>query len=53
LTWIEGSVPTPEGDIKVYMDKSVIKVSASAHKGYLRFKSIVKPELKGMNINEI
>ncbi|MCM8711891.1 hypothetical protein M2651_12875 [Clostridium sp. SYSU_GA19001] len=50
LSWIEGSVPTPKGDINVYMDKSLIKVKASSHKGYLRFYSSIPPE---SNLGEI
>ncbi|NDV79723.1 alpha-L-rhamnosidase C-terminal domain-containing protein [Dysgonomonas sp. 511] len=50
LKWIEGSVPTPNGDIKVYMDKKQIKVSASEGEGYLYFKSTGKPKV---NIGKI
>ena len=35
LEWMEGSVPTPAGDIQVYMDKEVIKVKATEGKGYV------------------
>jgi alpha-L-rhamnosidase len=45
LSWIEGTVPTPEGEINVYMDKSMIKVRSSAHKGFLRFYSSTRPQL--------
>lgn len=44
LSWIQGVVPTPEGEINVYMDRFLIKVKSSAHKGFLRFCSSVKPE---------
>ncbi len=44
LEWMEGSVPTPNGDIKVYMDKQQIKVSATEGEGYLYFSSSSKPE---------
>jgi hypothetical protein len=44
LQWIEGVVPTPEGEIKVYMDKKQIKVSASQGEGYLYFESATKPK---------
>lgn len=44
LEWMEGSVPTPNGDIEVYMDKHQIKVSASEGKGYLYFSSMVEPQ---------
>jgi hypothetical protein len=44
LQWMHGSVPTPQGDISVYMDKARIKVSANSGKGYLRFASKRKPK---------
>ncbi|MDR2804643.1 MAG: alpha-rhamnosidase [Dysgonamonadaceae bacterium] len=43
LQWIDGVVPTPEGEIKVYMDKKQIKVSASQGEGYLYFRAASKP----------
>lgn len=39
LKWMEGSVPTPKGDIRVYMDGKTIKVKAGEGSGYLTFKS--------------
>ena len=39
LRWMEGSVPTPAGDIQVYMDKEVIKVKATEGKGYVYISS--------------
>lgn len=39
LEWMEGSVPTPAGDIQVYMDKEVIKVKATEGKGYVYISS--------------
>ena len=44
LKWMEGSVPTPNGDIKVYMDKQQIKVSTTEGEGYLYFSSSSEPE---------
>lgn len=44
LSWIQGVVLIPNGEINVYKDQTLIKVKASAHKGYLRFYSSVKPE---------
>lgn len=32
---MEGTVPTPNGDIHVYMDNKTIKVKATEGKGYL------------------
>ena len=43
LQWIQGSVPTPNGDIKVYASTKQIKVSADDGIGTLRFKSKSKP----------
>jgi hypothetical protein len=44
LQWMEGCVPTPNGEIRVYMDRKQIKVSASAGNGYLYFTSVSKPK---------
>jgi hypothetical protein len=43
LQWIEGSVPTPEGEIKVYMDKTQIKITSSQGAGYLYFTTKSQP----------
>lgn len=45
LRWMEGTVPTPHGHIRVYMDGKKIKVKASEGKGYLIFKSIRRPKV--------
>ncbi len=39
LKWIEGSVPTPKGSIKVYKDLKTIRVTASEGQGYLYVKA--------------
>ena len=39
LKWMEGTVPTPDGDIHVYMDTEVIKVKPNKGKGYVYFVS--------------
>lgn len=44
LKWMQGTVPTPNGDISVYMDTKSIKVSAKSGKGYLLFASKHKPK---------
>lgn len=43
LQWMEGSVPTPKGDIAVYMNQRTIKVKAGEGKGYVIFESQKKP----------
>ncbi|MDR2148680.1 MAG: alpha-rhamnosidase [Tannerella sp.] len=45
LQWIEGVVPVPEGEIKVYMDREQIKVSASQGEGYLYFTTVSEPSV--------
>ena len=44
LKWMEGTVPTPKGEIKLFMDNKTIKVKASEGKGYLTFVSKSKPK---------
>lgn len=44
LKWMEGSVPTPNGDIHVFMNDETIKVKADKGSGYLTFKSQRRPK---------
>ncbi|MFD0715680.1 amylo-alpha-1,6-glucosidase [Paenibacillus sp. GCM10027626] len=44
LDWMEGCVPTPHGEVTVYMDRQEIKVSVPYGAGRLRFQSDVLPE---------
>ena len=53
LQWIEGIVPAPGGEIKVYMDKEQIKVTASKGEGYLYFTTISKPHANAGRIESI
>lgn len=46
LQWIEGSVPTPNGDINVRCDAKQIKVSAQTGTGTLHFTSKTLPACK-------
>jgi alpha-L-rhamnosidase len=50
LQWMQGTVPTPNGDIRVYASTKQIKVSADDGLGILRFKSKSKPVCKQANI---
>lgn len=45
LKWMEGDVPTPGGKIHVYMDKHILRVSASKGKGTLYFASKHTPKV--------
>ncbi|MFC5405977.1 alpha-rhamnosidase [Cohnella soli] len=45
LEWIEGKVPTPNGPIEVYMDKSTIRIRTnSSGVGVLRFHAKSSPQ---------
>ncbi|MFA7583989.1 MAG: alpha-L-rhamnosidase C-terminal domain-containing protein, partial [Proteiniphilum sp.] len=52
LKWMEGSVPTPEGEIKIRMDQKRISVTASAGAGYLYFSSKSTPKTTGGKIEK-
>jgi Glycogen debranching enzyme len=51
LKWMEGKVPTPKGDISMYVSTTQIKIKADEGTGTLRFKSKSKPVCKGVTIN--
>jgi len=44
LKWMEGTVPTPNGEIKLYMNENTIKVTATEGCGYLTFVSESQPK---------
>ena len=44
LKWMEGTVPTPKGEIKLYINEKTIRVKATEGKGYLNFSSSSKPK---------
>jgi hypothetical protein len=46
LKWMEGTVPTPKGDIKVYCNTKQMRISADNGTGVLKFKSKTKPSCK-------
>lgn len=43
LEWMEGTVPTPGGEISLYVNDRLIKVKATEGSGYLYIKSKNKP----------
>jgi hypothetical protein len=53
LQWIDGIVPTPDGDISVYCSTRQIKVKSSSGTGTLRFQSLSKPKCNSGNFREI
>ena len=44
LKWMEGTVPTPNGEITLYVNDKEIKVKATEGKGYINFKSKSQPK---------
>ncbi|KEO74295.1 alpha-rhamnosidase [Anditalea andensis] len=53
LEWMEGKVPTPEGDISIFANNREIKVKADSGQGTLRFKSRSKPRSQSGNIRSL
>lgn len=53
LEWMEGKVPTANGDISVFCSKKEIKVSSATGLGKLRIKSKTKPVVKDAEVKEI
>lgn len=51
LEWMEGSVPTPNGDIKLRCTKTEIRISASEGRGTLRITSKTKPVCPGATVH--
>jgi hypothetical protein len=50
LEWMEGSVPTPDGDIHVRCSRDEIRITGVAGKGSLRFTSKTVPHCEGASI---
>jgi hypothetical protein len=48
LQWMEGTVPMPNGNIKLYCSTSQIKIKGDIGTGTLRFKSKTKPVCAGV-----
>ncbi|GAB4021577.1 alpha-L-rhamnosidase C-terminal domain-containing protein [Spirosoma migulaei] len=53
LQWIDGKVPTPDGDVSVYCSTKEIKVTGAAGIGTLRFKSKAKPVCKQGDVRSV
>lgn len=50
LQWMQGGVPTPNGNISLYCSSKQIKVSSSEGTGTLRFNSRSVPSARGVSI---
>ena len=44
LEWMEGTVPTPQGDIYIYMNAREIRIKAGTGRGYDYIASATRPE---------
>lgn len=53
LKWIDGTVPTPHGDIAVHADATTIRVTGVAGRGVLRFASATTPRTDGGTIRKV
>lgn len=53
LQWMEGEVPTPRGNIKVYCSRTRLSVHAVAGAGTLRFGSRTRPVSKDAGIRAL
>ena len=52
LQWMEGKVPTPEGEILLKVSTKQISITGAAGTGVLRFKSKSKPVCKDGTITD-
>lgn len=46
LEWMQGKVPTPDGDIELYVSKTQMKITGAAGTGVLKFSSKTQPVCK-------
>lgn len=53
LKWMEGTIPTPNGDIKIYCSRSQFKIKSDTGTGKLILKSKKKPVCKGAVIKSL
>jgi hypothetical protein len=53
LKWMEGTVPTPNGEISLFMDSKTIKIKATEGKGYLTFHSNTEPKASKGTIEKL
>jgi len=50
LEWMEGTVPTPHGDIRLHVDRKQVKIQADSGVGKLIIESKKQPEAAGLDI---
>ena len=52
LKWMEGSVPTPYGDINLFVDAKSIRVKSPGGTGYLHLRSKTKPKVSSGKVEQ-
>jgi alpha-L-rhamnosidase len=52
LQWMQGKVPTPKGDIKLYISKERIKIKAASGIGTVRIKSKTSPTGQNLSVKK-
>jgi alpha-L-rhamnosidase len=52
LAWMEGKVPTPNGDIDLYCSRNEIRVKSGTGTGILKLRSKSKPVVSGAAVKE-
>ncbi|WP_374163415.1 alpha-L-rhamnosidase C-terminal domain-containing protein [Arcticibacter sp. MXS-1] len=53
LKWMEGSVPSPAGDLNVYCSEKEIRISGIAGAGILKIRSKSKPTGAGLQVKSL
>ena len=52
LEWLDGSVPTPHGDVRVFMNRETLRVSVPSGSAVLQFSSRVHPIVSAGQLKE-
>jgi alpha-L-rhamnosidase len=52
LDWLEGSVPTPHGDVRVFMNRDTLRAFAPGGPAVLQFRSSVHPAVSAGQLKE-
>ena len=53
LQWMQGKVPTPDGDIELYCSTTQIKIKAATGVGTLKIKSSIRPTGQNLTVKSI
>lgn len=53
LKWMEGKVPTPHGEISIYMTEKLLKVKATEGKGYIYIHAVKQPKASVAGVEKV